>query len=321
VFQAIDEVVLIAGDEARARRLYVDHFGFTPEDGVEVSDVALLRLWGCDGPMTATRLVKPGSTGGSIRLVCAPGIQPARPRPQSRPQSRPQPRQMDATGPFAIDFYVRGMRALHRRLRDDGYAFRSQPQRYQLFGTAFEVDEVLLEGPEGFLHALVEYLPRQHRCVLGERPDEQVSEVVAQVTVTDDLDAGLELLRDGLGGQVYFDQRFSGPVIERLIDLPSGASFRAVIMRGPERRNARMELMTQVGPGPDANGGVRRPPRLFPSVGVPSLPHVLDRIAQTSAAIEVGGPVAVPQDLGGGRAATLSTPFGVFVELRETPAG
>ena len=313
MFQAIDEVVLIAGDEARARRLYVDHFGFVPEDPVEVSDVALLDLWGCDGPMTATRLVKPGSTGGSIRLVCAPGIQPARPGPQ--------PRQMDTTGPFAIDFYVRGMRALHRRLRDDGYAFRSQPQRYQLFGTTFEVDEMLLEGPEGFLHALVEYLPRQHRCVLGERPDEQVSEVVAQVTVTDDLDAGLDLLRDGLGGQVYFDQQFSGPVIERLIDLPPGASFRAVIMRGPQRRNARMELMTQVGPRPDANEGVRRPPRLFPSIGVPSLPHVLDRIAQTSAAVEVGGPVVVPQDLGGGRAATLRTSFGVFVELRETPAG
>jgi catechol 2,3-dioxygenase-like lactoylglutathione lyase family enzyme len=312
VFQAIDEVVLIAGDGERARRLYVDHLGFTPEDPVEVPDVALLRLWGCDGPVTATRLVKPGSTGGSIRLVCTPGIRPA--------QTRPQPRQMDTTGPFAIDFYVRGMRALHRRLLDDGYAFRSQPQRYQLFGTAFEVDEVLLEGPEGFLHAMVEYLPRQHRCVLGERPDEQVSEVVAQVTVTDDLDSGLQLLRDGLGGQVYFNQQFSGPVIERLIDLPPGASFRAVIMRGPDRRNARMELMTQVGPGPNANEGVRQPPRLFPSVGVPSLPHALDRIAQTSTAVDIGGPVAVPQDLGGGRAATLSTPFGVFVELRETPA-
>jgi catechol 2,3-dioxygenase-like lactoylglutathione lyase family enzyme len=307
MFEAIDEVVLRVGDAARARRLYVEHLGFTPQEPVTVSDPGLLRLWGCPGPVTTTLLVKPGSTGGSIRLVDeASGV----------PQS---PRQMHTPGPFAIDFYVRQMRALHHRLLDDGFTFRSPPQRYQLFGTTFEVDEVLLEGPEGFLHALVEYLPRQHRCVLGERPDEQVSEVVAQVTVSDDLDGSLSLLRDGLGGQVYFDQEFSGPFVERLIDLPAGSAFRAVIMRGPSRRNARMELMTPVGTPPRTDAGLGVPPRLFPSVAVPSLPEALARLEGRSTAVEVTGPVAVPADVGGGLAATVSTAAGVFLQLREAP--
>jgi catechol 2,3-dioxygenase-like lactoylglutathione lyase family enzyme len=307
VFEAIDEVVLVVGDADRARRLYVDHMGFAAGPPVELKDIERARLWGCDAPVTTTLLVKEGSTGGAIRLVSAPGSAPQRPR------------QMDTAGPFAIDFYVRGMHGLYTRLLDDGFSFRSQPQRYQLFGTTFEVEEVLLEGPEGFLHALVEYLPRQHRCVLGERPDHQVSEVVAQVTVTDDLDAGLALLRDGLGGQVYFDQEFSGAVVERLIDLPAGASFRAVIMRGPNRRNARMELMTTVGDG--GRAPLEHPPRLFPSIAVASLGDALDRVAQATTAVKVAGPVAVPEDLGGGQAATLSTPFGVFVQLREPAAG
>ena len=304
MFQAIDEVVLIVGDVDRARHLYVDHFGFTPEGPVEVSSGEMLGLWGCTGAATVTRLFKPGSTGGAIRLVSVPGI------------AAQQPRQMDTPGPFAIDFYVRNMRDLHDRMRSDGFAFRSAPQRYQLFGTAFEVDEVLLEGPEGFLHAMVEYLPTQHRCVLGERPDEQVSEVVAQVTVTDDVAAGLALLRDGLGGQVYFDQEFSGQVIERLIQLPAGSAFRAVIMRGPERRNARMELMTRVDTGA-APSEVVWPPRLFPSIGVPSLDGALEQVTQVAGQVVVSGPVDVPPELGGGKAATLDTSFGVFVELRE----
>ena len=309
MFEAIDEVVLRAGDAARARRLYVDHFGFVAQETVAVTDAALLELWGCRAPVTATLLVKPGSTGGAIRLLDAPG------------NTAQSPRQMHTSGPFAIDFYVRGMLGLHQRLLDDGFTFRSQPQRYQLFGTSFEVDEVLLEGPEGFLHAMVEYLPRQHRCVLGERPDEQVSEVVAQVTITDDLEGSLDVLRDGLGGQVYFNEEFSGPVVEQLIDLPPGSAFRAVIMRGPSRRNARMELMTPVGTPPPENEALGVPPRLFPSIAVPSLSEALDRVTGRSAAVDVAGPLPVPEDLGGGFAATVSMEAGVFVQLRELGAG
>ena len=308
MFEAIDEVVMRAGDAARARRLYVDHFGFEAHAPVTVSDEALLELWGCASPATATLLVKPESAGGAIRLLDAPG------------EAAQAPRQMHTSGPFAIDFYVRGMLGLHQQLLDDGFTFRSEPQRYQLFGTTFEVDEVLLEGPEGFLHAMVEYLPRQHRCVLGERPEEQVSEVVAQVTITDDLDGSLDVLRDGLGGQVYFNEEFSGPVVEQLIDLPSGSAFRAVIMRGPGRRNARMELMTPVGTRPPADEGIGVPPRLFPSIAVPSLSEALDRVAARSAAVDMSGPVTVPEDLGGGVAATVSMPTGVFVQLRELGA-
>lgn len=301
MFDRIDEVVVVTDDIPRACHLYVDHLGFVAGDQIQIADPRVVPMWGAGGAVAVTRLSKPGATGGGIRLVEGPPAHHGR-------------RTMDRPGPFAIDFYARDLHGLYEQLRADGFTFRSEPVRYQLFGTDFAVDEVLLEAQEGTLHALVEFLPGRHRCVLGDRPQERVSEIVAMVTLTDDLAAGRWLLADAFGGDLYFDQEFSGPVIEELIGLPPGSAFRAVIVRGPQRLNARAELMTCVGEPGDA---LAQPPRVFPSVRVADLDAVVARINAGSHGARADAPVAMPDALGGGRATSVSTPFGFYCELRD----
>ncbi len=308
MFDGIDDVIIVTPDLSRALDLYRDQLEFSETARARIDDDRYSRLWRLPpGPLDVVALGKRGSEGGALRLVGAPALAP------------PPPRTMHRPGPFAIDFYVRGLPALHDRLLEAGYAFRSPVQHYPLFGTDFTVDEVLLEAPEGFVHALVEYLPRQHRCVLAAREDLTVSEVVAAVTVVDDVAEGLTLLRDVLGGEVYFDQRFEGPVIETLIGLAPGSGFRTTLLRGPARRNARAELMEVV---PPATPGDADPPRDHPRMLLGCVVGDLDVLAARLRADPAWGRFEGPFPLddplhGRRRFASLETPWGAFLEFRD----
>lgn len=233
MFDRVELIVLPVRDATRDLRLYRDHLGFEERGGWSVGERSVLHdLWRLPpGPLRLTELAKPGVDGGSLLVIEHPGLPAARPRSMALP------------GPFALDLYVRDLRGLVDRLIADGFAFLSDPVHYPLFGTDFSVDEVILRAPSGLVHALVEWLPDRHRCILGDRPDESVSEIVAVVTLTDDVDEGLVTMRDVLGGSVYLDTVFHGPPIERLLSLPEGTSVRAALLRGASRGNARYELM------------------------------------------------------------------------------
>lgn len=238
MFDGIDLTTLVTPDAEEALRLYRDLLGFRHER-TEVPDPRALRqLWHLpdEGPLRVHLLSRPGSAGGRLRLVEAP----EQPRIQRR-------RSISETGPHAIDFYVRGFSDVHARLEAAGHRFRSAPENYQVFGTSFTVDECLLEAPQGLVHALVGYLPERHRCVLSQRPDDQVSEVVAVVHVTDDLAAASRFATEVLGAEKYLEETFRGPEIERMMDLPQGTEFTMTLFRGPRRRNARMEFIERTG--------------------------------------------------------------------------
>lgn len=302
MFDGISHLVLCAADTAPLRVLYRDHLGFEEQQHLTLTGASPYhRLWRLpDAPLEITTLGKPGATGGELRLVSCPALPPP-----------PGPRTMQTPGPFALDLYVRDLPGLYRRLRDAGYRFRSEPVSYPLFGTDFSVDEVLLEAPLGFVHAMVEYLPGQHRCLLGQHEDVQVSEFVAAITVVPDVEQALATLRDALGGQVYFDEVFQGPAVESLLDLPPGSAFRAVLLRGPGRRNARAEVMQTVADAPPA--APRLHPYLLLSIPVDDLDTALDRIGTDH---EIEGPV-IPDDgpHAGSPVATVWTPWGAVLEL------
>lgn len=237
MFDGVDLITHIAHDAKPLLDLYTGPLGFTLTEHADLPQPESWRArWGVtrSGPLHAWVLGKPGSNGGWLRVV----------EDRSAPASRDLA-SISIAGPHALDFYVRDMSALHASMAADGARFRSPPQEYTLFGADFTVRECLLEAPLGLVHALVDYLPAQHRCVLSDDPAARVSEVAAVVQVVPDVDEALALLTGVLGASVYLDQTFSGPQIEQLMALPPGTQFRMALTRGPRRRNARLELIQQ----------------------------------------------------------------------------
>ena len=242
-FDGVDPVTLCTPRASETVILYRDGLGFNE---------TLKSIWPADpwrqmwnlpdgGDLLVTELRKPKAHGGGIRIVSVPEL------PEVAGNRLP-----NQPGPYAWDFYVRDMDSTVQRIEDLGWSFRSQPQRYPLFGQDFEVLEVMLEGPQGLLHALVEYIPGQHRCVLGVDETESVSELIALVVVVDKIEPPLRVMVAGLGADIAMDETFSGPAVERLLNLPPQSKFRMVLMRGPSRRSARFELLESIGGDRDA---------------------------------------------------------------------
>ncbi len=251
MFDGIDIVVLPVADTGPLRELYVDAMGFEVVEAGPVGDPGLwARLWGLPlPPADSVLLGKPGSRGGWIRLVGVPGL-PSRTRPAaptvpaptrstSTCATPPPPRKPSESG---VD-----VRQRPRRL---------PPPRHRAPGQ----ERMLGQTRSGLRHAFVQYREGRTRCVLGERPEADVSEVNAVVFATGDLPGARTFVTDVLGGRIYFSDRFEGPAIERLLALSPGTGFEAVIARGPTSRNARLEFLQHVAPL------AARPPHAYPRV-------------------------------------------------------
>lgn len=237
-FDGVDPVTLCTPRASEAVVLYRDGLGFNETlKSIWPSD-PWRQLWNLPdgGDLLVTELRKPKAHGGGIRIVSVPEL------PEVAGNRLP-----NQPGPYAWDFYVRDMDSTVQRIEDLGWSFRSQPQRYPLFGQDFEVLEIMLEGPQGLLHALVEYIPGQHRCVLGVDETESVSELIALVVVVEKIEPPLRIMVAGLGADIAMDETFSGQAVEQLLNLPPRSKFRMVLMRGPSRRSARFELLESIG--------------------------------------------------------------------------
>ncbi len=252
MFDGIDIVVLPVAGTAPLRALYVDVMGFEVVEEGPLQDPALWsRLWSLPLPPTESVLIgKPGSEGGWIRLVGVPGL------PHPDPAGVP-----DRPGAYALDFYLRDPGATEDALAERGWTFVGDPVHYLLPGTEHPVRERMLDQTRsGLRHAFVQYREGRTRCVLGERPDLDVSEVNAVVFGTGDLAGARAFVEDVLGGHVYFSDRFEGPAIERLLGLAPGEGLDAFIARGPGSRNARLEFIRHLAPA------APRPPHAYPRV-------------------------------------------------------
>lgn len=279
VFDGIDIVVLPAADIGPLLDLYVAAMGFEVVAEGPVREPALwARLWGLPSPPAESVLLgKPQSNGGWIRLVRVPGL--------PRPDAAGAP---DRPGPYALDFYLRRPDATESAMAKQGWTFVSDPVDYLLPGTEYPVRERLLDQTRsGLRHAFVQYREGRTRCVLGERPEEDVSEVNAVVFATADLPGARAFVEDVLGGRVYFDDRFDGPAVERLLGLAPGDGFDAVIARGPASRNARLEFLRHVVPA------TPRPPHAYPRVVAGCAMDDLEALAARLAAGDHGASTGI----------------------------
>lgn len=251
MFDGICEVVLPVADLDGPVRLYRDLMGFTVTRDVTHSPASseLAALW--DLPTGITRevqLSKPGSSGGSLRLVEAPGL------PAPTPAGRP-----DRPGPYALDFYLRDAARVEARLEEAGQEFVTEAVHYSLPGTEIPVRERMLVVPHaGLLHACVQYRPRGTRCVLDQVEREDTSEVVAVVFLTEAFEDARRFARDVLGGHEYYAGRFDGPAVEAMLSLSPGEGFAAALYRGPTSANARLEFGEAITPSDRRRDPVHR---------------------------------------------------------------
>ncbi|GGO66647.1 VOC family protein [Nonomuraea cavernae] len=278
MFDGIDVVVLPVADTGPLRRLYVDAMGFEVVEAGPVREAeAWARIWDLPSPpATSLLLGKPGSHGGWIRLVAVPGL--------PKPDAAGIP---DRPGPYALDFYLRHPGETEAVIEERGWRFVSDPVDYLLPGTAHPVRERMLDQTSsGLLHAFVGYREGRTRCVLGERPEVDVSEVNAVVFATDDLPAARTFAEDVLGGRIYFSGRFEGEALERLLTLGPGEGFDAVLTRGPKSRNARLEFIQRLpGHPPRPMTGA---PRVVAECAMDDLAALAERLAHGSHGASTG---------------------------------
>jgi catechol 2,3-dioxygenase-like lactoylglutathione lyase family enzyme len=287
VFDGIDIVVLPVAGTGPLLDLYVAAMGFEVIERGPVREPALWqRLWDLPAPPAESVLLgKRGSKGGWIRLVDVPGL--------PRPDAAGVP---DCPGPYALDFYLRDPDATEAAIGEQGWTFVSDPVDYLLPGTEYPVRERLLDQTRsGLRHAFVQYREGRTRCVLGERPEVDVSEVNAVVFATADLPGARAFVEDVLGGRIYFDDRFDGPAVERLLGLAPGDGFDAVIARGPASRNARLEFLQHVVPA------TPRPPHACPRVVAGCAMDDLDALAARLAAGDHGVSTGIVETAEGAR--------------------
>jgi len=296
-FDGVDPVTLCTPKALEAVALYRDGFGFqVTQESLWAAD-PWRQLWNLPkgGDLQVAELRKPQAHGGGIRIVSVPELSEVA---GARLPNQP--------GPYAWDFYVRDMDSAVKQIKDLGWTFRSQPQRYPLFGQDFEVLEVMLEGPQGLLHALVEYIPGQHRCVLGVDANETISEVIALVVVVDEIEQARRAMVTGLGADIAMDESFNGPEVERLLNLPPGSQFRMVLMRGPIRRSARFELLESI--NNESSGSPI--PHVVAHMPVPNLTLAITALR------ECGVTVTDPQETDHGPVAMSELAPGILLELR-----
>lgn len=300
-FDGVDPVTLFTSRAGSAIELYREGMGFSIIEQLTMPADPWRELWelppGDD--LAVTLLAKPNAHGGGIRVVQVPELPTGH---TGRIPNQP--------GPYAWDFYVRDIHSTVARIEALGWSFRSAPQVYQLFGQNFDVTECMLEGPDGLLHALVEYIPNRHRCVLGVDPQEEVSEVIALVVVVRDLPGALQAMVSGLDADVAMDEVFSGAAIEQLLDLAPGTRFRMTLMRGPSRRSARFELLEQVAGSPEQPSS----PRVLAPMPVADVASAAESLRSYGCAVK--GPVTTEH----GEVAIATLAPGVTLELRSSAA-
>jgi len=304
MFDGIDVLTLPVASLLRLQTLYVQGLGFTVERDELLVGSLWQRLWALpERPHRAVLLSKQGSEGGWIRLVEVPGLPPA------DPAGRP-----NRDGPYALDFYVRNADVVEARIGALGWAFRSEPQYYLLPGTRTPVRERMLEQLDsGLLHAIVEYRPGQTRCVLGLSAQQDVSEVVAAVFFTDQIDRADAFASEVLGARRYFSGRFEGLAVQRMLGLKPGEGFQTVLFRGPTSRNARLEFAETIPDDSDGapSAGQDPAPRVIAGCGVDDLTALSEVLAGGEHGVSTG----VLEFAGGGPRLGLLSRYGAAFEF------
>lgn len=315
LIRGIDAAFLGVRDPRPHLDLFCDLLGYdVVESGVVPAPLAG-ALWGeGTGEVPVTVLAPGGCAHGRVILLTV-----------TEPAEAEHPHSCDY-GLVAIDLYTRDIDAAHRQLTSAGHRWTAPPITWKV-----PVDEQWITVTEGFCFApegtaLVLVEPEAPRGTATwqrdpERPYTELTSVVAHVP---DFDAELDFWGpDGLGLDVRYDTTFESEGLEEMAELPAGTRMRMALIAGPQSARIELTRVENRAGGVDRRGCQRTAHALGHSgwlVTTPDIDAALTRVRDRGGVVR-GGPVpGAGTLLGGRRVASVQTPNGVPVTVREVAA-
>jgi hypothetical protein len=240
--------------------------------------------------LSAFGFLESGRDGDSVRLV-VPGNDSAAVEVAAGSPAGVAPRDFEV-GPRALDLYTRDIAAAVAVAEAAGGT--AGPVGRLALGP-LTMDQVLIDGPDGFPVVLVE-ANRRRSSVLDDDPGRLVSEPHSVVWCVPDLDAEADRWV-AAGFTKGIDLAFSEPAVSEYLGLPrSPVPIRMTMLSGPQVAPIRLELLEFPDDPADRAGAGER--------------------AIRSLVYEVADP-AVTGALLGIDPTTGATPGGIAVELRQ----
>ncbi len=151
-----------------------------------------------------------------------------------------RPSERTTRGFWNVNFYVADMKATVIRLRNDGFAFWSEPVSYVLSPAAGAATEVLFEGPDGVAINLVQ--PEGDPGTFTARIKAEVAAhgwtrtgytpVCTTAHCVHDIEAATRFYKDILGMSVVLDEKLSKPETNRFLCRPADAATHTVFLSG-----------------------------------------------------------------------------------------
>ena len=267
---------------------FFQYFGFVREADTAIGAFAARELYGLAGSTHEARLVMPGASAGSLRLVETP-MESRHGGPFDR-------------GAHAVDLYVRDMdRALN--VVKNTHAEIGPVAAYKI--GPMSIKECKCVGPDDLALVLIE-VDKMRPSILTSNPAALFSEVHSAVAVVDSIDAAAPFWKEA-GLKSLLDATFAEPSVSAFMGLPRpDTRLRLILFADEGQQPIRLEMIEF----PDADG---RGAALIDSV--PLLP------GRFTFGFEVSSPAAVAKALSGATCSRLCRVGGKNVIAGLAPGG
>ena len=300
---SFSHAIVGTADLDEAMRLWVGTFGLSVIQQAVGDDRGLETLWSLPpGSIRRQALLGlPDESTGRLYLV-----EFTEPEPSVRDGAR----SFDLC-PKNLDVRLTGMHKRYEELVAAGWEMGSSPVRMPL--DTMEVYEVQLRGPDFTNLSLVEVVGEE----LPFTPQGYVA--VTQVVGTTPDNPSERAFFEEVFGLPHLDYHlFEGPEVERMVGLPADAKLDMHILGNPDDALGRIELVQYVGvTGTDLYPQARPPACGFLGVAFDS--EDLDGLASRARAGNhpVENMETVRTLVGDGRRATVTSPAGMRIEVRQ----
>ncbi|MFK7955289.1 MAG: hypothetical protein AB8B96_04280 [Lysobacterales bacterium] len=286
-----------------ALKLWRDTFGFQQTDARVGPDADLARLWGIEaGDIRQQALLfTPGKNVGGLHLV----------EFDSSVQSVRKGAEVFDRCPKNLDIYVDDLPRRVEELKQRGLTFRN-PQYTEVEapdGTVFR--EIHLPSHDDINVVLLQVMGEQH-----DYTPQGFAGVGPLITIVGSAQAEKCFFADALGMQMLTENLLSGPEIEKMVGLPSGAQLDISIWGRPGQHFGQMELIEYRG----VAGEDRYPRTEPPSAGVLHVNYHCNSSARLRNSLREAGAVVTQTDSvqtlpGNGEVTTVRSPGGLRMDF------